>query len=141
MEIVYHDELNIYVNDDLLYKGKSLIYNDNYCEGIVYDKNNNKKYICGTFIKTQEIDLTIVDDNKIERFKAKKSILKYIGEYSIIEDNVVNKMPFYLIAPGLDVDPRDYVLADRPSTIFKEELDNYKKEMGIDNNQGQALTL
>ena len=117
MKIQYHNELEMYVNDNLLYKGKVLIYDDNSCEGIVYDKNNNKNYIFGTFEKYKKLDL------------------KYVGEYRIIKDNIVNKMPFYLTASSLDVDPRDYVWIGLPSHIFKEELDNFKKENTIDNNQ------
>ena len=135
MTIIYHNELEMYVNDNLLYKGKVLIYDDNSCEGIVCDKNNNKNYIFGTFEKYKKLDLTIVNCDKTENFKAKKTYLKYVGEYRSIKDNIVNKMPFYLTASSLDVDPRDYVWIGLPSYIFKEELDIFKKENNIDNNQ------
>ena len=135
MKIEYHNELEMYVNDDLLYKGKVLIYDDNSCEGIVYDKNNQKNYIFGIFEKYKKLDLSIINGGKTENFIAKKAYLKYVGEYRVIKDNVVNKEPFYLTASSLDVDPRDYVWIGLPSHIFKEELDNFKKENNIDNNQ------
>ena len=141
MKIEYHNELEMYVNDDLLYKGKVLIYDDNSCEGIVYDKNNQKNYIFGIFEKYKKLDLSIINGGKTENFIAKKAYLKYVGEYRVIKDNVVNKEPFYLTASSLDVDPRDYVWIGLPSHIFKEELDNFKKENNIDNNQEKGHKL
>ena len=128
MTISHHNALKMYVNDDLLYEGQVLIYEDNTCEGIVNDKNSNRNFIFGTFEKNKELDLIIINNNHIENFRAKKTYLKYVGEYRIIKGDEVKGMPFYLIASSLDVDPRDYVWDDTPSHVFEKELDRFKKE-------------
>ena len=137
MDIIYHNELEIFVNDEIIYKGQVLIYQDNTCEGIMYDKNMNKYFIFGTFEKYVNLDLAIVSDNKIEKFKAKKAYLKYKGEYTKISETGTSKTDFYLTASSLNKDPRDY-WDDSPRQKFSKEKNEFKKHW-LENNYTKNL--
>lgn len=129
MDIIYHDYLRIFVNDNLSYDGEILIYEDNSCEGILTNKNNEQNYTYGTFEKNKCFNLTIEnkDDSKIV-FHGKKTYLQYEGNCKIIKDNKMTEMPFYLKVSNLSVDPRDYWPENNPNNIFLLKLNKFKEE-------------
>ena len=141
MNVIHHNYLRIFANENLLYKGEVLIYQDNSCEGIFCDNANNQNYVSGIFVKYKYLNLIIDGNTKKEIFSAEKKYLKYEGTYRIIENDIINDVPFYLKASSLDVDPRDYYLENNPLNLFEEKLDKFKKEKGIDNNFNDNLNV
>ena len=128
MNIMHHDYLKIFINDDLYYEGEIVIYEDNSCEGLLINKNNDQYYTHGTFEKNKCFNLIIENNESRIIFNGKKTYLQYEGNYKVMNNNNITEMPFYLKVTSLDVDPRDYYLEDDPKNIFLSKLNRFKED-------------
>lgn len=134
--ISYHSEIKIYNNDtqDIEFSGQIIIDCNNFCEGIVCDKDHNKYLIFGYFEKFNCLELFLVLKDKVNKYCGKMTYLKYEGSCETIQDDTITSVKdFYISVRGLDVDPRDYQ-DDNPSVIFKQNLNEFKYSWLLERN-------
>lgn len=137
-KLEHHNEISFYVRDELCLKGKILIDNKHYCEGIVIDNDNNKYFIFGIFVKCDHLELYVVNNiGEVYKYCATKGYLKYNGNVFKVDGGIVSE--FYLKVRGLDVDPRDYG-KDNPMYVFESNLREFKKNF-IDSGIVDSVSL
>ena len=127
----FQSEITIYEGNylehsqNVQFKGH-IVVKDNKADGIVKDLAGEQYFIFGTLIKFGDIDLIVLKNNQLLRYRARKGLFTYNGKCEIMTNNdIVTESSFYLEEIGLNYDHRDY--GYNPFQDLIDEIENFKK--------------